>query len=158
MNMLDDPGDISRSQRLRISSREYLGVTMDSLGVIYRDKMQDAAQRSRLPILVYKPHSILSQAIFRIADKILEMKEDKTGPLTDLEADDRFRAAELEAESDFSAKVSSLEELLHSGALSQGDLIETIRSQQMEIEALKKESRFLRKKILKAAEKGYKDL
>ncbi|MCK5737314.1 MAG: P-loop NTPase, partial [Spirochaetaceae bacterium] len=32
MNLLDDPRDVSRSQRLRISAREYLGIEMDSLG------------------------------------------------------------------------------------------------------------------------------
>lgn len=158
MNMLDDPKDVSRSRRLRISTREYLGITMDSFGIIYRDQIQDAAQRSNLPILAYKPRSVLSQAIYRIADKILELKEDTAGPLTDLEADDRFRETELEAEADFSAKVTSLEELLHSGALAQGDLMETIRAQQMEIDALKKESRFLKKKILEAAKQGFDNL
>jgi flagellar biosynthesis protein FlhG len=155
MNMLDDPKDVSRSQRLRISAREYLGVEMDSLGVIYRDQMQDAAQRSNLPILAYKPQTVLSQAIFRIADKILEIDEDDSGPLTNLEAEDSFKEAELEAEADFNMKISSLEELLHSGALSQGDLIETIRTQQMEIRTLKTENRFLKKKIVDAAEQGF---
>jgi flagellar biosynthesis protein FlhG len=117
--------------------------------------MQDAAQRSNLPIIAYKPQSVLSQAIYRIAEKILETGEDSTGPLTNLESDESFREAEIEAESDFNSKVSSLEELLHSGALTQGDLVETIRVQQMEIDALKKQSRFLKKKILDAASKGY---
>jgi flagellar biosynthesis protein FlhG len=155
MNMLDDPRDMSRSSRLRISTREYLGIEMDSLGVIYRDQMQDAAQRSNLPIIAYKPQSVLSQAIYRIAEKIQETGEDTTGPLTNMESDESFREAEIEAESDFNSKVSSLEELLHSGALTQGDLVETIRVQQMEIDALKKQSRFLKKKILDAAGKGY---
>ncbi len=155
MNMLDDPKDVSRSHRLRISAREYLGIEMDSLGVIYRDQMQDAAQRSSLPIIAYKPQTVLSQAILRLADKILEVDEDDTGPLTNLEADDRFKEAELEAEADFNSKISSLEELLHSGALSQGDLIETIRTQQMDIRTLKTENRFLKKKIVEAAEQGF---
>ena len=155
MNMLDDPKDVSRSHRLRISAREYLGIEMDSLGVIYRDHLQDAAQRSSLPIVAYKPQSVLSQAIFRIADKILEIDEDVGEPLTNLESDDSFKEAELEAEADFNLKVSSLEELLHSGALTQGDLVETIRTQQMEIGALKKENRFIKKKLLDAADQGF---
>ena len=156
MNLLDDPKDASRSHRLRISARDYLGITMDSLGVVYRDQMQDAAQRSSLPILSYKPQSVLSQAIYRIADKILELDSDKSGPLTDMEADDQFKEAEIEAEADFDFKVSSLEELLHSGVLTEGDLIETIRTQQMDIGSLKKENRLLKKKILEAAEQGFK--
>lgn len=156
MNMLDDPSDVSRSNRLRISAREYLGIEMDSLGIIYRDQMQDTAQRSSLPVIAYKPQAVLSQAIYRIADKIIDIDEDFSGSLTDLEADDSFKEAELEAESDFGLKVSSLEELLHSGALTQGDLVETIRMQQIEIKALKKENRFIKKKIVEAADQGYK--
>ena len=156
MNMLDDPRDVSRSQRLRISAKEYLGIEMDSLGIIYRDQLQDLAQRSGLPIVAYKPQSVLSQAIFRIADKIIEREEDPSGPLTDMEANDSFKEAELEAEVDFDFKISSMEELLHSGALTQGDLIENIRTQQFEINTLKKENRFLKKKILEAAEQGFK--
>ena len=156
MNMLDDPRDVSRSHRLRISTREYLGIEMDSLGVIYRDQMQDSAQRSNLPIIAYKPQAVLSQAIFRIADKIIDNDEDPGGPLTNIESDDSFREAELEAEVDFGLKVASLEELLHSGALTQGDLVETIRMQQFEITALKKENRFIKKKIVDAAGQGFR--
>jgi len=156
MNLLDDPADVSRSHRLRISAREYLGIEMDSLGVIYRDQLQDSAQRSSLPIVAYKPQSVLSQAIFRIADKIIEEGEELTGPLTNFEADDSFKEAELEAEADFDMKISSLEELLHSGALTQGDLVETVRMQQIEITALKKENRFIKKKLVEAADKGFR--
>jgi len=156
MNLLDDPRDVSRSQRLRISAREYLGIEMDSLGIIYRDQLQDSAQRSSLPIVAYKPQSVLSQAIFRIADKIIENDEVLSGPLTNLEANDSFKEAELEAEADFDLKISSLEELLHSGALTQGDLVETVRMQQFEITALKKENRFVKKKLVEAAELGFK--
>jgi flagellar biosynthesis protein FlhG len=156
MNLLDDPGDVYRSRRLRVSAREYLGIEMNSLGVIYRDRTQDAAQRSNLPILVYKPQSVLSQAVYRIADKIMESEQVISEPLTNLESDDSFREAEMEAEADFNLKVSSLEELLHSGALTQGDLVETLRMQQIEIDALKKESRYLKKKLLEAADKGFK--
>ncbi len=155
MNMLENPEDASRNRRLRISAQNYLGLEMESLGVIYRDKTQDTAQRSGLPIVAYKPHSVLSQAIYRIADKILEMETLPSGPLTDINAEDSFREAELEAETDFSSKKESLEELLHSGALTQGDLLETLRTQQLEINALKKDNNFLKKKILDAARLGY---
>ena len=154
--MLDDPRDVSRRHRLRISTREDLGIEMDSLGVIYRDQLQDTAQRSSLPIIAYKPQAVLSQAIYRIADKIIYFDEVLTGPLTNIEADDSFREAELEAESDFGLKVASLEELLHSGALTRGDLVETIRMQQIEITALKKENRFIKKKLVNAADQGFK--
>jgi flagellar biosynthesis protein FlhG len=40
-----------------------------------------------------------------------------------------------------------VEELLHTGALTQGDLLETVKSQQFEISKLKKENNFLKHKL-----------
>jgi flagellar biosynthesis protein FlhG len=156
MNMVEDPSDVVKSKRLRVSTRDYLGVELEHLGVVYRDEYQQKAQQSQLPIIIYKPQSVLSQAIYRIADKVLEMDYDDSGPLSSMDVETGFQEAEVEAESDFNSKMGSLEELLESGVLSQGDLVETIRTQQMEIDALKKENRFLKAKIVKAAEAGYK--
>ncbi len=152
MNMLNNPQDVSRNRKLRISAKDYLGIEMESLGVIYRDQTQDTAQSSGLPVVAYKPQSILAQAIYRIADKILETGTESTGALTNPSSENSFREAELEAETDFDTKKESLEELLHSGALTQGDLLDTLRTQQLEINALKKENRFLKKKIVDASQ------
>jgi flagellar biosynthesis protein FlhG len=62
----------------------------------------------------------------------------------------------MEAETDFSAKMDYVEDLLHSGALSQGDLIETVKSQQMELAKLKKENNFLKLKLSNAMAKGFR--
>jgi flagellar biosynthesis protein FlhG len=61
----------------------------------------------------------------------------------------------LEAEIDFSTKMEYVEDLLHSGALSQGDLIETVKSQQFELAKLKKENNFLKLKLSSALAKGF---
>ena len=55
---------------MRRSCQQYLGYDLEHLGVIYRDEIQDIALGARLPIVLYKPQSVLSQAIYRIADKI----------------------------------------------------------------------------------------
>ncbi|MDA3955491.1 P-loop NTPase, partial [Oceanispirochaeta sp.] len=55
MNMLDNPDDIQKVDRLIISVRDYLGVNLDFLGVLYRDEFQKKALNSRLPVLKYKP-------------------------------------------------------------------------------------------------------
>jgi flagellar biosynthesis protein FlhG len=62
----------------------------------------------------------------------------------------------MEAEIDFENKMESVEELLHSGALSQGDLLETVKSQQLEISKLKKGTNFLKYKLTQAASAGFK--
>jgi flagellar biosynthesis protein FlhG len=153
--MLEDPSDADKAGKLRRSSREYLGVEIEHFGVIYRDELQDIALGSRLPILRYKPTSVLSQAVYRMAEKVLLLEEEET--LMDVEdLDDTFLAAETEAEADFHAKRHDLEELLQSGALSMGDLIEAIRTQSFEIQSLRRENQLLKTKLVRALEEGFR--
>ena len=154
MNMIDDPKDADVAMKIRRSCEEYLDLKIEHLGVVYRDTIQDIALSSRLPIVLYKPQSVLSQAIYRIADKVLQSEEDNY-TLDDKAIEESFQEAGLEAEIDFSAKMEYVEELLHSGALSQGDLIETVKSQQFEISKLKKENNFLKHKLSSAIAKGF---
>ena len=155
VNMMDDPKDADVAMKIRRSCEEYLSLQLEHLGIIYRDAMQDVALSSRLPIVLYKPQAILSQAIYRIADKILQSECDAALP-DDKQIEDSFQEAGAEAEVDFENKLEYLEELLHSGALTQGDLVETVKSQQFEISKLKKENAFIKMKLSKAAEQGFK--
>jgi flagellar biosynthesis protein FlhG len=155
MNMVDEPKNADVAMKIRRSCEEYLDLKIEHLGIIYRDVLQDTALASRLPITLYKPQSILSQAIYRIADKILESPEDTYSP-DDKQIDESFQEAEMEAEADFDSKMDYIEDLLHSGAMSQGDLIETIKSQQYEIAKLKKECSFIKLKLTRAADQGFK--
>jgi flagellar biosynthesis protein FlhG len=155
MNMVDEPKSADVALKIRRSCEEYLDLKIEHMGIIYRDVVQDTALASRLPIILYKPKSVLSQAIYRIADKILESPEDAF-ELDDKQIEDSFQEAELEAEIDFDTKMEYIEDLLHSGAMSQGDLIETVKSQQIEISKLKKENNFIKLKLTKAIQQGYK--
>jgi len=155
VNMMDDPKDADVAMKIRRSCEEYLSLQLEHLGIIYRDSMQDVALASRLPIVLYKPHAILSQAVYRIADKIMQSEYDGALP-DEKQIEDSFQEAGVEAEVDFENKLEYLEELLHSGALTQGDLIETVKSQQFEISKLKKENGFIKMKLSKAAEQGFK--
>jgi flagellar biosynthesis protein FlhG len=128
---------------------------IEHLGIIYRDSLQDISLSARLPITLYKPNSILSQAIYRIADKILYSEEEHF-TLTDKEIGESFQEAGLEAEVDFETKMEYVEDLLHSGVLSNGDLVETVKTQQLEINKLRKENNFLKLKLAKAISLGYK--
>ena len=155
MNMVDEPKNADVAMKIRRSCEEYLDLKIEHMGIIYRDVIQDTALASRLPITLYKPQSILSQAIYRIADKILQSPEDIFSP-DDKQIEDSFQEAELEAEVDFDSKLGYIEDLLHSGAMSQGDLIETVKSQQFEISKLKKENNFLKSKLTHALQQGFK--
>jgi flagellar biosynthesis protein FlhG len=155
MNMIDDPKDADVAMKIRRSCEEYLDIKVEHLGVMYRDVIQDTALASRLPVVLYKPNSVISQAIYRIADKILQSDEEDYS-LTQKDVDDSFQEASLEAEIDFENKMEYVEELLHSGTLSQGDILETVKSQQLEISKLKKENNFLKYKLTQAASQGFK--
>jgi flagellar biosynthesis protein FlhG len=155
MNMVDEPKNADVAMKIRHSCEEYLDLKIEHMGIIYRDVLQDTALAARLPITLYKPHSILSQAIYRIADKILQSPEDAYTP-NDKQIDESFQEAEMEAEIDFDTKMEYVEDLLHSGAMSQGDLIETVKSQQLEISKLKKENNFIKLKLTHAMQQGFK--
>jgi flagellar biosynthesis protein FlhG len=154
-NMIDDPKEVEVATKIRRSCEEYLDLQIEHLGVIYRDSLQDTALASRLPITLYKPQSILAQGIYRIADKILKSPEDQF-ILNERDIEDSFLEAGAEAEIDFESKMDYVEDLLHSGALTQGDLIETVKSQQLEISKIKKENAFLKLKLSQAMSKGFK--
>lgn len=159
MNMIDGPQDAEKAGKIRRSCREYLNLDLEHLGVMYRDSVQDIALASRLPVIVYKPQSVLAQAVYRIAGKILQSEEeDSSDTEKDFAAnnDRSFQSAELEASADFDVKMESVEELAGTGALSPGDLAEIIKSQQYELSTLKKENTLLKRKLLKAAQQGFK--
>jgi flagellar biosynthesis protein FlhG len=155
MNLLEDPKDAEVALKIRRSCEEYLDVKIEHLGIIYRDSIQDTSLAARLPIVLYKPQAILSQGIYRIADKILQTAEDDF-TLNDADVDESFQEAALEAEADFENKTEYVEELLHSGALTQGDLLETVKSQQLEITKLKKENNFFKLLLSRAISQGFK--
>jgi len=155
MNMLEDPKDAEKSQKIRRSCKEYLNIDIEHLGILYRDDLQDVALGSRIPIIRYKPQSILSQAIYRVADKLISAEGEEDMSLSLAEIEGGYRTAELEAEADFGAKVTYVEELLSSGALTPGELVETVRGQQFEIDKLRRENQFLKYKLTKALEQGF---
>lgn len=156
LNMLENPKDAGKADKIRRSTREYLGVDMEHLGIIYFDHLQEIALNSRLPVIVYKPECVLSQAIYRIADKLIQKDNDKIFAPDIAELEDSYLTANMEAEIDYNLKADAMTEMLHSGVLTEGDLIETIKSQQYEIRALKKENNFIKIQLAKAIKEGFK--
>lgn len=158
MNMIDDPKDADKALKVRRSCKEYLNINLEHLGIMYRDTIQDTALASRLPVLIYKPQSMVSQAIYRIADKVLQSEtvtfqnEAEYATYTD----ESFQSAELEAETDFQSKMGYIEDLIGSDAVTMSDIAEILKSQQYEVSVLKKENALLKRKIKAALEQGYR--
>ncbi|MGN0739398.1 MAG: P-loop NTPase [Treponema sp.] len=159
MNMIEDPKDADRAQRIRVSCNQYLGLDIEHLGIMYKDSLEDRALASRLPVIVYKPQSVLSQAIYRISEKILAAETitfgDNFVPDEDM-ASFSFEQASEEAAEDFELKLSGIQDLLGSGALTTGELIETIKMQNYELTQVRKENNLLKSKLVKAVQQGFK--
>ncbi len=155
MNMLEDPKDAEKAHKIRRSCKEYLNIDIEHLGVLYRDELQDVALGSRIPIIRYKPQSVLSQALYRTADKLISSEDEEDMVLSLAEIEGGYKTAELEAEADFGVKAAYVEELLSSGALSTGELVEAIRGQQFEMDKLRRENQFLKHKLAQALGQGF---
>lgn len=156
LNMVEDPKDGTKASRIRISCKQYLGIHLDHLGVIYRDHLQDVALNSRIPIITYKPQSVISVAIERISEKLQKLKAGAVHGIKEEQIDENFAIADMEAEQDFETRSNEIKNLLNDGVLSEGDLIETIRTQQYEIKSLKKENSLLKARLVKAINQGFK--
>jgi flagellar biosynthesis protein FlhG len=154
LNLLENEKDVVFGERLRRSLSDFLGMTVEHLGVIYRDPLQDTALNSRIPLIVYKPQAVLSQAVFRIAEKILDAPADD-GALIEPDTDASFELAAAEAKADFAEKLHSIEELVYSGALTQGDLVDIIKQEHIELSNLKKENQLLKNKLSRAVQEGF---
>ena len=158
MNMIEDPKDADRATRIKSSCNQYLGLEIEYLGLMYRDMLQDKALASQLPVVVYKPQSVLGQAIYRIADKVIETPPRYFDGDFDPENfnSDTFINAEEEANSDYDFKLSGIEDLVGGGELTIGELAEMIKTQQFDLIQLKKENQLLKSKLVKAVQQGFK--
>ena len=158
MNMIEDPKDADRAQRIKSSCNQYLGLEIEYLGLMYRDMLQDKALASQLPVVVYKPQSVLGQAIYRIADKIISTVPHQFDAAfnPDSFSTDNFQLAEEDAAEDYNLKLSGIDDIVSSGKLSMGELAEMIKTQQYEINQLKKENNLLKSKLVKASEQGFR--
>ena len=153
MNMIDEPKDADKALKIRRSCQTYLGLDVEHLGVMYRDSLQDKALASRMPVVTYKKNSVLSQAVYRIAEKLLQSEAVQ---FESIDIDDSYDLAAEEASDDFTAKISIVEDILGSGTFTVGELAETIKTQQYEINQLRNENTMLKNKLVQAAKKGFK--
>ena len=115
------------------------------------------------PSFVTSRGSVLSRAVYRIAEKLLAVQpsEAQGGPWAASasipeQADAGFPAAESEAEADFLTLRRDLEDLLHTGALTMGDLVEAVRTQQLELATLRRENALLRARAPRATREDSK--
>ena len=154
-NLLEDAKQSEKARQIKRSAYEYLDLELEHLGVIYRDEFQNIALNSRLPLIKYKSNSIFAEAIYRIADKIYQWKGEDGAPLDIQSLEESYQVADMEARIDFQTKLEYIEELFHCEDFTKGDLIETIKNQQFEIEKLRKENDLIKVKLVNAISQGF---
>ncbi|MGA2640201.1 MAG: hypothetical protein ABSG21_04740 [Spirochaetia bacterium] len=159
LNLVEDPAEAEKGEKLRASARAYLGIDVAHLGVIFRDELQSVALGSRVPILRYKPGCVLSRGLYRIAEKLLSApaEEPHGAPWLEGTRDDGGKPVlgpEAEAEEDFRGMRRDLEDLLNSGALNMADLVESVRTQQIELSTLRRENALLHARLVHRARDG----
>lgn len=153
MNQISEPKDADKALRIRRSCQTYLGLDVEHLGIMYHDTLQDKALASRMPVITYKRNSVLSQAIYRIAEKILQSE---TIQFKDTDISDSYDLASEEAADDYASKLSYMEDLLGSGTFTVTELADTIKTQQYELTQLRNENTLLKSKLVQAAKLGFK--
>ncbi len=157
MNMIEDPKDADRAQRIKKSCNQYLGLEIEYLGLMYRDMLQDKALASQLPVVVYKPQSLLGQAVYRIADKVIATPPRAFDAAFNLEgASDNFQNADEDANEDYNLKLAGIEDLVSGGTLSVSELAEMVKTLNYELTQVRKENQLLKSKLIKAAGQGFK--
>ena len=134
------------------------GTNLVHLGDMRAQQVGDKALSSRLPVIIYKPNCVLSQAIYRIAEKVIAAEpryfdDDFTNTIDSATS---FMQAEEDANDDYNLKLSGLNDLIGSGQLSTAELIDMIKTQAYEIGQLRKENNLLKSKIVKAAQQGFR--
>lgn len=157
MNMIEDPKDADRATRIKNSCNQYLGLEIEYLGLMYRDLLQDKALQSQLPVVVYKPQSVLGQAIYRIADAVISAQPHQfDADFSPETGNDNFQSIEEDATDDYNFKISGIDDLAAGGTLSTAELVEIIKNQNYELTQIRKENQLLKSKLVKAASLGFK--
>jgi flagellar biosynthesis protein FlhG len=153
LNMLENARDCFHAGKLRRSCKEYLAMDIEHLGIIRSDPAHDVALNSMLPVIVYKPDCMLSQAVYRIADKLIQHELDGAELPDTTAIDESYRVAEMEAKVDE-------EELAHgriaavalaADTLDRDELLKIIREQQVDIERFKRENQALKAVMARSA-------
>ena len=150
-NMLNAPDDIKKTEKILKSAKDYLNINLQSIGSIYKDEIIDKALNHKIPITVYKPTSLTSRSIKKIASKLIELE----GLVNDAELlsdEDMYESHDFvikEAQDEYLEKSEYLESLLLDKAVDNNEIIDIIKSQQREISALRKQNMMFKKKLFK---------
>ncbi|WKC57920.1 P-loop NTPase [Borrelia sp. P9F1] len=150
-NMLNTPDDIKKTEKILKSAKNYLNINLQSIGSIYKDEIIDKALNHKIPITIYKPTSLTSKSIKKIASKLIEL-ETLVNDAELLSEEDMYESHDFvlkEAQDEYLEKSEYLESLLLDKTVDNNEIIDIIKSQQREIATLRKQNMMLKKKLFR---------
>ncbi|AHH03341.1 ATP-binding protein [Borrelia nietonii YOR] len=148
-NMLNKPDDIEKTERILKSAKNYLNINLQSIGSIYKDELIDKALNHKIPITVYKPTSLASKSIKKIAKKLIELESviNDVELLSEDDLNESYHFVIKEAQDEYLEKYAYLESLLMNKTIDDNAIIDIIKSQQKEIATLRKQNMMFKKKL-----------
>ncbi|AHH05054.1 MinD/ParA family protein [Borrelia miyamotoi] len=148
-NMLNTPDDIKKTEKILKSAKNYLNVNLQSIGSIYKDELVDKALNYQIPITIYKPTSLTSKSMQKIAKKLIELEivRNNVELLSEDDLNENYHFIIKEAQNEYLERYSYLESLLMNKTIDNNAIIDIIKSQQREIAKLRKQNMMLKKKL-----------
>ncbi|AGT27351.1 MinD/ParA family protein [Borrelia miyamotoi] len=148
-NMLNTPDDIKKTEKILKSAKNYLNVNLQSIGSIYKDELVDKALNHKIPITIYKPTSLTSKSMQKIAKKLIELEIviNNVELLSEDDLNENYHFIIKEAQDEYLERYSYLESLLMNKTIDNNAIIDIIKSQQREITKLRKQNMMLKKKL-----------
>ncbi|AYE36236.1 MinD/ParA family protein [Borrelia turcica IST7] len=150
-NMLRTPDDIQKTEKILKSAKDYLNINLQSIGSIYKDEIIDIALNHKIPITIYKPTSLTSKSIKKIASKLIELETliNDAELLSEEDIHESYDFVLKEAQDEYLEKSEYLESLLLNKTIDNNEIIDIIKSQQREIATLRKQNMMFKKKLFK---------
>lgn len=148
-NMLNKPDDIKKIKKILKSAKDYLNINLQSIGSIYKDELIDKALNHKIPITIYKPTSLTSKSIKKIAKKLIELETiiNDVELLSEDNLNESYHFVIQEAQDEYLEKYAYLESLLMNKTIDNNAIIDIIKSQQKEIATLRKQNIMFKKKL-----------
>jgi flagellar biosynthesis protein FlhG len=138
INMAHKPKDIGMGERLRKISKVYLGIDMEYLGFLYRDKLVEDSIALRTPLAQTARESQTYQSILRMGYKITNARK---FPQFLLDVDSYDEAMEEildEATDDMSDRIEGYETLADENLLTVNELVSIVKNLEYENLELKR--------------------
>ena len=101
LNMANTPDDIYNAKKLEELIYDNLMLSVECMGLIFRDDSVDESLADLVPLMKNNPQSIFAKEVYRIGQKIIQSPEFPKMPLDLNYYEDSYELARIEADNDY---------------------------------------------------------